>query len=79
MNPKEKEVLGVTCFASVADVPPTDLAVLAIPANLCPEAVEILASQKETRAFIILSAGFGEDKHEGAVLENKRLDTVNQY
>lgn len=67
VNPKEKEVLGVACFASVADVPPTDLAVLAIPANLCPEAVEILASQKETRAFIILSAGFGEETHEGAL------------
>ncbi len=79
VNPKEKEVLGVTCFASVADVPPTDLAVLAIPANLCPEAVEILASQKETRAFIILSAGFGEETHEGALLENKILETVNQY
>ena len=79
VNPKEKEVLGVTCFASVADVPPTDLAVLAIPANLCPEAVEILASQKETRAFIILSAGFGEETHEGALLENKILESVNQY
>ena len=79
VNPKEKEVLGVACFASVADVPPTDLAVLAIPANLCPEAVEILASQKETRAFIILSAGFGEETHEGALLENKILETVNQY
>ena len=79
VNPKEKEVLGVTCFASVADVPPTDLAVLAIPANLCPEAVEILASQKETRAFIILSAGFGEETHEGALLENRILETVNQY
>lgn len=79
VNPKEKEVLGVACFASVADVPSTDLAVLAIPANLCPEAVEILASQKETRAFIILSAGFGEETHEGALLENKILETVNQY
>ena len=79
VNPKEKEVLGVTCFASVADVPPTDLAVLAISANLCPEAVEILASQKETRAFIILSAGFGEETHEGALLENRILETVNQY
>lgn len=79
VNPKEKEVLGVACFASVADVPTTDLAVLAIPANLCPEAVEILASQKETRAFIILSAGFGEETHEGALLENRILETVNQY
>jgi acetyltransferase len=36
---KKKKLLGVDLFASVADVPPTDLAVLAIPANLCPEAV----------------------------------------
>ena len=38
-----------------------------------------LASKKQTRAFIILSAGFGEETHEGALLEERILETVNKY
>jgi len=79
VNPKETEVQGITAYANVSDIPDTDLAILAIPAALCPEAVEVLASSKQTRAFIILSAGFGEETHEGALLEQQILDTVNKY
>ena len=60
------------------DLPDTDLAVLAVPAGLCPDIVETLASTKQTRAFIILSAGFGEETHEGALLEERILETVNK-
>lgn len=79
VNPKETQVQGVPAFACVEEVPDTDLAILAIPAALCPDAVEVLASQKNTRAFIILSAGFGEETHEGALLEERILKTVNKY
>lgn len=79
VNPKETQVQGVPAFADVKDVPDTDLAILAIPAALCPDAVEVLASRKNTRAFIILSAGFGEETHEGALLEERILETVNKY
>ena len=44
VNPKEKEVQGVPAFADVKDLPDTDLAVLAVPAGLCPDIVETLAS-----------------------------------
>ena len=79
MNPKETEVQGVAAFADVKDIPDTDLAILAIPAALCPDAVEMLAAEKQVKAFIILSAGFGEETHEGAVLEDRILETVNRY
>lgn len=79
VNPKKTQVQGVLAFADVKDVPDTDLAILAIPAALCPDAVEVLASRKNTRAFIILSAGFGEETHEGALLEERILETVNKY
>ena len=79
VNPKETEVQGVTAYANVRDVPDTDLAILAIPAALCPEAVEVLAGSNQTRAFIILSAGFGEETPEGALLEQQILNTVNRY
>ena len=79
VNPKEAEVQGIPSFASVDELPDTDLAILAIPAAMCPDVVEILASSKQTRAFIILSAGFGEETHEGALLEERILETVNKY
>ena len=54
VNPKEDEVQGVKVFHDISELPPTDLAVLVIPAPACPAAVDLLASQKEVRAFIII-------------------------
>ena len=79
VNPKETEVQGVPSFANANDIPRTDLAILAIPAAMCPDVVETLVSQKGVKAVIILSAGFGEETHEGALLEERILQTVNQY
>jgi len=79
VNPKENEVQGVKSYPDVSEIPETDLAILAIPAGLCPSAVETLARDKQVRAFIILSAGFGEETHEGALLEEAILETVNKY
>ena len=36
-------------FADVKDIPDTDLAILAIPAALCPDAVEMLAAEKQVK------------------------------
>lgn len=79
VNPKEEQVQGVKAYASANDLPQVDLAILAIAAKYCPETVEILASQKGTKAFIILSAGFSEENHDGALLEKRIVDIVNQY
>ena len=79
VNPKEDEVQGIKVFHDVADIPPTDLAVLVIPAPACPDAVELLASQKEVKAFIIISAGFGEETKAGAELEQRILDSCERY
>ena len=51
---------------------------LAIPAAACPDAVDVLV-EKGVKAFIILSAGFGEETHEGALLEERILRTVNDH
>ncbi len=79
VNPKETEVQGLAAFADVKELPDTDLAILAIPAVLCPDVVEVLAAEKQVKAFIILSAGFGEETPEGAALEDRILETVNRY
>ena len=71
VNPKSDIVQGLTSFRQAELIPETDLAILAIPAKLCLQAVEILAREKATRAFIILSAGFSEESDEGKILEKK--------
>lgn len=79
VNPKEEEIQGIKCHKSVENIPSCDLAILAIAAKYCPDTVEILAREKQTRAFIILSAGFHEESEAGAILEQQIVDTVNQY
>jgi acetate---CoA ligase (ADP-forming) len=78
VNPKEDQVQGVKSYRSVEQLPETDLAILAIPARFCPGAVAVLAHQKGTRAFIIISAGFSEESEEGRMLEEQIVDTVNE-
>ena len=79
VNPKEDEVQGIKVFHDVRELPPTELAILVIPAKLCPDTVELLAKEKNTRAFIIISAGFGEETQAGAVMEQRILDVCQQY
>ena len=79
VNPKEDEVQGIKAFHDARQLPPTDLAVLVVAARFCPDYVELLAAEKGVRAFIIISAGFSEETHEGAALEQRILDTCERY
>ena len=77
VNAKESDVQGLKCYHSVSDIPDTELAIISIPSHSCLEVVEILAQQKQVKAFIIISAGFGEETHEGALIEDKILKVIN--
>ena len=79
VNPKEDEVQGIKAFHDAREIPPTELAILVVAARFCPDYVELLAKEKQTRAFIIISAGFGEETKAGAELEQRILDTCEQY
>ena len=79
VNPKEDEVQGIKAFHDARELPPTELAILVVAAKFCPDYVELLAKEKQTRAFIIISAGFGEETKAGAELEQKILDTCENY
>ena len=79
VNPKEDEVQGIKVFHDAREIPPTELAILVVAARFCPDYVEMLAKEKQTRAFIIISAGFGEETKAGAELEQRILDTCGQY
>lgn len=79
VNPREDEIQGIKVFHDAKELPPTELAILVIPAKLCPGAVELLAKEKQTKAFIIISAGFGEETKAGAEMEQRILDTCKEY
>jgi len=79
VNPKEDEIQGLEAYKNAADIPETDLAIIAIPAKLCPETVLTLARDKGTRAFIIISAGFSEENEEGAKIEKELVEICNKY
>ncbi|MGM0505342.1 MAG: acetate--CoA ligase family protein, partial [Bacteroidota bacterium] len=77
-NPKEDEVQGIKSYKNPDDLPQVDLAILAIAAKFCTDTVRMLAEEKNTKAFIILSAGFSEENEEGAKIEQDIVDIVNQ-
>ena len=76
-NPKQDKVQGINSYKDLNDLPVTDLAILAIPAKFCVDTVKILAENKKTKAFIILSAGFSETNEKGAKIEHKIVEIIN--
>lgn len=80
VNPKEKEIQGLPCFQNIEDLPPVDLAILAVPPKICRHAVDVLTRDKGTTGFIIISAGFGEGGETGKAIEAeivKMIDAVD--
>ena len=77
VNLKQDKVQGINAFKTPQDLPQVDLAIIAIAARFCVETVEVLVKQKNTKAFIILSAGFSEENHEGAIIEKQIVDIIN--
>lgn len=78
VNPKEANVQGIQCFPTCKELPRVELAIIAIAAKNVPEAMSILANEKGTRAFIVLSAGFSEMGAEGRRLEEKMVEIVRK-
>ncbi len=78
VNPKEDEVQGLKSYRNVSEIPDTDLAIIAIPAALCLDAVAVLAEQKNVKAFIMYTAGFSEVSEAGARLEKQIVEVINK-
>ncbi|HAW51721.1 MAG TPA: CoA ligase [Flavobacteriales bacterium] len=79
VNPNETTIQGIPCFKNLEDLPPIDLAILAIPAPYCPDTIEFLLTQNTAKAFIVLSSGFSETNKEGQLLEEKMVSLVNEH
>ena len=73
VNPKSDEVLGLTCYPSVSDIPgDIDLVVVVIPAKFVVSTMRECAA-KNVGAAIVIAAGFREAGEEGARLEQEML------
>lgn len=79
INPKETMIQGRPSYQSVKELPAVDLAFLAVPAKFCFDIVKELASTKNTKGFVIISAGFSEESKEGKKLEEKIVSVVEKY
>ena len=77
VNPKDTIVQGIRSVTDVSELPDIELAILAIAAKKCIHAVRVLAEQKNTKAFIILSAGFSEDSEDGRAIELEIVNIIN--
>jgi acetyltransferase len=78
VNPKETEVQGLKCYKQVSEIPATDLAIISIPSAGCLETIKILAEEKGVKAFIMYTAGFGEESEEGGALEKQIVEVINK-
>lgn len=78
-HPKEDSIQGIRSYRNPADLPDVELAIIAIAAKYTYEVVKLLTETKETKAFIILSAGYSEESEEGRLLEQKIVEQVNKH
>ncbi|MBG0860332.1 MAG: acetate--CoA ligase family protein [Bacteroidales bacterium] len=76
VNPKHEVIQGIRSYKEIKDIPHPDLAILAVQAKYCLPAVETLIKEKNTKAFIIISAGFSEAGEEGRDLEKTIADMI---
>ena len=71
INPNRKTVMGVECFKNLSNIAEEiDLAVIATPAKMVPDAL-IDCAKTSLQGAIIVSAGFKEIGEEGKELENR--------
>jgi len=79
VNPKYRQVQGVRCFRSIADVPErVDLAIIATPARTVPDIIAACGKAR-VRTAVILSAGFAEGGAEGAARERRVVQIAREH
>lgn len=76
VNPKAQAIHSLKCYASLAEIPDAiDLAVVTVPRAFVQGVVEE-AIALGVRAFVVITAGYGETGEEGRALEAKLRATV---
>ncbi len=79
VHPREKSVIGIPAYPSVADLPETpDLAFLVVPAHQVLPLMEEFGA-RGTRSAVIITAGFGETGLEGRNMQERLLEISREY
>lgn len=79
VNPKDKLIENLTCYASVLDIPdPVDLAVMCVPARLVCGAAEE-CGRAGVKGLVVITAGFKEIGAEGLEMEKKLISICREY
>ena len=78
VNPKQDCVQGVRSYKDINELPEVDLAIIAISAKFVVETVRVLTQQKNTKGFIVFSAGFSEKDETGARLEEEIVEFIDE-
>lgn len=79
INPKADNILGLTCYKSVLDVPgDVEMAVIVIPSKYVPATMKE-CGEKGVKGVIIITAGFREVGQEGVQLENQVKEIAQDY
>jgi len=79
VNPGAQEILGLPCYADISLVPdPVELAVVVVQASRVPDTLTA-CGKRGIKAVTIISGGFKEVGHDGALLEEKCLEIARQY
>lgn len=75
INPKEIEIRGYRCYPGINEAPPSDLAILCLPAAASVELAEILVESRKTLNLILIAGGFKESGVDGLALQ-RRLEKL---
>ena len=79
VNPKEKNILGLKCYAGVDAIEePVDLALVCTPARTVPSVLED-CGKKGIGGAVILAGGFGETGKKGKNLEDEILEVAHRH
>jgi len=77
INPKEDQILGINCFASVLDVDgPIDAAIITVPAKFVSNIVDE-CGKKGVKGLLVITSGFSEVGDEA--LEHEIVEKANSY
>lgn len=79
VNPHTDVVHSIKCYKSVGSIPdPVDLAVIVVPKQYVPRAMEQCA-KKGVGGVVVITAGFKETGPEGAELEGRILQIARRH
>ncbi len=76
LNPREKSVMGLKSYPDAESLPQVECAIFAVPSVYVLQNAEPLALKKNTKGFIVYSAGFSETGAEGKALEERLTGIV---